>query len=274
MTRAFFLIFLFSVSVRIFAAEETSTTTGNESRTDSKGDSKQEVPPNLQKAIDNLKLPGVEINLRQWCVDVDSRVCLTRGMLELIACTKGTKEHESIFAVDAKPSHIHTALLLLSARAGNPASQQIIEEGVRRIVSIPPSGSPVQVFVVQKDTAGQEIERPVSDFIVEAEEQRIGGKNQPEKAFPTHTFLFAGSVLIGEGTGPRHYLCDTSGHVLSIATFGDELLCLPGIHDSANGALVWSANGEKLPKVGTIVTLRLRPDVKKEVPAALPPLNP
>jgi len=76
--------------------------------------------------------------------------------------------------------------------------------------------------------------------------------------FP-HTFLFAGSLLRSNGPGPRKYLSDLSGNVITIATFGDELLCLPGIHGQQNGALMWRVDPSKLPRVGTKVTLRLRP---------------
>jgi hypothetical protein len=72
-------------------------------------------------------------------------------------------------------------------------------------------------------------------------------------------FLFAGSHLRDNGKGPRQYLADLSGHVISIVTFGDELLCLPGVQSHANGALMWQVDSTHLPKVGTKVTLRLRP---------------
>ena len=57
---------------------------------------------------------------------------------------------------------------------------------------------------------------------------------------------------------PRKYACEYSGNVISISTFGDELLCLPGIHGHANDGLAWEVNSEKLPKVGTNLSLRLR----------------
>jgi hypothetical protein len=50
--------------------------------------------------------------------------------------------------------------------------------------------------------------------------------------------------------------------VISIATFGDELLCLPGVHSHENGSLMWQVDATELPKVGTKVTLRLRPRVQ------------
>ena len=69
---------------------------------------------------------------------------------------------------------------------------------------------------------------------------------------------------MGEGEGPRQYLCDTNGNVISISTFGDELLCLPGFHENANGALMWQVDGEKLPALDSKITLRLRPSDGKK----------
>ena len=113
------------------------------------------------------------------------------------------------------------------------------------------------------------IERPVRDFITGPEKQAdpIGlvedhtAENQAVAKvdhFPG-TFLFAGSHLRDNGPGPRTYLADLSGHVISIATFGDELLCLPSVHSHLNGTLTWRVNPKHLPQVGTKVTLRLRP---------------
>jgi len=229
----------------------------------------RQISPELRKAIEKLALPGVKINLDEWCVDVESRVCLTEGLLELIACTKDTKEHESIIVVDAKAVHIHTALLLIGAKPGNPASQQPINPEMTRFRHLLPSGSPIEVFLVIKDQQGKETEHPISDFIGPAdsddgfpETTEPQDKEKPGK-FPTHTFLFAGSVLVGEKDEPRSYLGDLSGNVISITTFGDELLCLPGMHDHSNGALMWQVIGDKLPELDTKVTLRLRP-VKAE----------
>jgi hypothetical protein len=231
------------------------------------------ISPELRAAIAKLALPGVKINLDEWCVDVASRVCLRDGLLELIACTKETKEHESIIVIDAKPSHVHTALLLLGTKPGNPAMQEVLDEEQTRFRSIPPSGGPVDVFLVLQDAGGKETQHPISDFIAPANQEDGSGESvegqgaETQGKFPTHTFLFAGSGLVGEGEGPRTYLCDRSGNVISLATFGDELLCLSGIHDDANGALAWRVDGAKLPALGSKVTLRLRPQLKPRAAA-------
>jgi len=224
--------------------------------------------PAPKPARKSVKLPGLVIDLPQRCVDIESTVCLEDGFLELIACTKETKEHESIVVVKARPMHIHTALLLLGAKNGNPAMMRPVDEQQTRWVHIPPRGDPVDVYLEFKDSDGKMVERPISDFVTRAarspDEQfdpdNIDADNadaNESNKFP-RTFLFAGSHLHGDGPGPRKYLADLSGNVISIATFGDELLCLPGVHAKANDALMWQINAAKLPKVGSNVTLRLR----------------
>ncbi len=223
----------------------------------------------LQAALQKLKFPGVAINLQERCVDVESSVCLHRGALELVACTKGTKEHESIVAVEAKPMHIHAALLLLGANPGSPARRQQLGDQAGRWIDFPPSGGPVDVFLVLKDKDGKLVEHPISDFIARSSKRSDDSAAVDQEAkFPTHTFLFAGSVLYGDGPGPRRYLSDESGNVISLSTFGDELLCLPAIHSQNNEALMWQVNATNLPAVGSNVTLRLRPQLLPAAKAA------
>lgn len=227
-------------------------------------DPAETVSPELKAALEKLEMPGVKINIDEWSVDVDADVCEDFGLLEVIACVKDTRDHESVVSTEAKPSHIHTALLLLGARPGSPAMQQMLEGDPPRFRTILPSGSPVDVYLVVKDDKGVASERPVNEFIIRAPEmydavgQPIPEEDTKKENFPTHTFLFAGSVLLpGEGDGPRRYLADTEGNIVSISTFGDELLCLPSIHDKSNESLVWQADSDLL-KAGKVI-LRLRP---------------
>jgi len=228
------------------------------------GDKPAAGKPATRPTRKNVKLPGLVINFRKRCVDIEAAVCLDRGTLELIACTKGSKEHESIIAIKAKPMHIHASLLLLGAKPGNPAMQKPINKAKTRWVHLPPAGDPVDVFLVFKNKKGKTVERPISDFVAPAgknPDEMVGADdNGDEKKikFP-NTFLFAGSLLRSKGSGPRTYLSGVSGNVISISTFGDELLCLPGVYARDNGSLMWQVDATKLPKVGSKVTLRLRP---------------
>jgi hypothetical protein len=209
-----------------------------------------------------FKLPGLTINSKEHCVDVEATICLDEGALELIACTKGSKEHESVIAVGARPIHIHTALLLLGAKSGSPARREAIGDREARWVDLPPKGDLIDVLLEFKDPAGKLTERPISDLVTRSAEYARSPSGVPAEGekfprFPS-TFIFAGSLLIDNGPGPKAYLAERSGHVISIATFGDELLCLPEVHSQNNGALMWSIDPTHLPKKGTPVTLRLR----------------
>jgi hypothetical protein len=127
----------------------------------------------------------------------------------------------------------------------------------------------VDVFLVLKGKEGKMVEHPISDFIAPSSRKSDDSAAADQEArFPTHTFLFAGSVLYGDGPGPRRYLSDESGNVISLSTFGDELLCLPAIHSQDNRALEWQVNPANLPAVGSNVTLRLRPQILPAAKAA------
>ncbi|MEO1995582.1 MAG: YdjY domain-containing protein [Planctomycetaceae bacterium] len=221
-----------------------------------------------------VKLPGLVIDLQRRCVDLEAVICLERGFLELIACTKGTKQHESIVAVSARAMHVHTALLLLGAQNGHPAMRQPVDKQKTRWVHVPPRGDPIDVLLVTKGKQGLTVERPISEYIIRSSEridevdgavivapgaaEKRSSHNNQDARLP-HTFVFAGSHLRNNGDGPRQYLADVSGNVISIATFGDEVLCLPFRQTQEDGALMWHIKPASLPQVGTHVILRLRP---------------
>ncbi len=250
----------FLLSLFLFAA--TAETTPPVASPGSPDASPEPATTPATNAVPELKLPSLTINAKERCVDIEATVCLDKGALELIACTKGGKEHESIIAVGATPVHIHTALLLLGAKNGNPAMRKPINDEATRWVDVPPKGDLIEVFLELKDPAGKLTERPISDFVTRSAEHARSPGTVPAEGgqiprFPS-TFIFAGSLLIDNEQGPKTYLAERSGHVISIATFGDEVLCLPEVHSHENGALMWSIDPTHLPKKGTPVTLRLR----------------
>ena len=141
-------------------------------------------------AKEPFKLPGLVINAEKRCVDVDATVCLEQGALELIACTKDSKEHESVVVVEALPVHIHTALLLLGARNGNPAMRRPINKEQTLWADVPPRGDPIDVFLEFKDAEGKAVERPIGDFI---------DKHPTLKMLALSFLMMIGLTLIVEG---------------------------------------------------------------------------
>lgn len=256
------LLMLVLMPAWTFASEKSPDKPDKESTDDAASD---------EEAVRTFKLPGLTANLDENFVDVDATVCLDQGYLELIACTKQTKEHESLVAVEASPRHIHAALLLIGAVNGHPAMRkQIGDEENPRWVHLPPRGEKIKVSLVIPDARGNENAFPISDFVMHIDEDDMAMRQvhvfddaEPVQ-FPSE-FLFAGSHLVDQEEGESQYIADVSGHVITIATFGDELLCLPGHHSAANGELVWQVNPDMLPKVGTKVKLRLERLVPEEM---------
>jgi len=68
-----------------------------------------------QEQADHLitNFPGFTIDFKAQEVLMDARVCLDEGILEYLACTKGTFDHEAIFDTKAKPELLHASLLFL-----------------------------------------------------------------------------------------------------------------------------------------------------------------
>lgn len=97
-----------------------------------------------------LDFPGKRVLLK-------TKVCLTRGALEMFLCLKQTKEHESILSIDSEAFTIHGALVALGAKEGRPV--QFSPEYVA------PSGDKIDVFVHWVDANGKLFRRPAQQWM-------------------------------------------------------------------------------------------------------------
>lgn len=87
-----------------------------------------------------LDLPNKRLLLK-------TKVCLDRGMLEMLLCLKQTKEHESIVTIDAEAYTIHTGLLALGCEPGQPATYEPKFQPAR--------GQKIDIFMHYVDTDGK-----------------------------------------------------------------------------------------------------------------------
>jgi len=60
------------------------------------------------------------IDPKEKAVLIDGQISLREGMLEMFACTRNTKEHESVVSANTKAYLVHAALLRLGAEPGTP----------------------------------------------------------------------------------------------------------------------------------------------------------
>jgi len=204
----------------------------------------EEEPP----ATEALKIPHVKIDREKGCVDLDAKVCLQEGMLELIVTTVGGKEHEACFAILAKPRHVMVALLLIGLKPGSPGRFVAAGDGYEHV---DPTGDPISVSVIYKED-GKQVERPVTDFVF---------SGRTKKPMADVDFIFTGSRVVKIGDKPR-FAADLDGTVLSLVSFGSELLAYPAAASDSNDMIEWVVHSDVMPEDATSVVIRMRPGKK------------
>jgi hypothetical protein len=194
--------------------------------------------------------PAVWVDTKRKHVVLEGRVAMRRGPpLELFACLKGTKEHESIVSVPTKAFMVHAALLAVGAKPGRPVQFEP--------AYTPASGDRIDIEVRWIDLDGDHKSAKAQDWI---RDTRTG------KAM-AHSWVFGGSgTSVNPATGQKVYWADAGGELICVSNFSSALLDLP-IHSSADAsALLFEALTKNIPPVGTRVRLVLCPS-RAEKPA-------
>jgi len=172
-------------------------------------------------------------------------VALRKGFLELFACLKGTKEHESIVSIDTSATLVHTALLAVGAEAGHPVKF--------RPKYRPARGTRVEVLVFWNDQRGARHHARAQDWV----------RNSQTKRPLEHDWVFGGSAFWeDEQTGQRFYQAE-DGDLICISNFPSALLDLPVKVSQANDSLLFEAWTERIPPLGTKVAVVLVPQLSK-----------
>ncbi|HID78428.1 MAG TPA: hypothetical protein EYP56_20855 [Planctomycetaceae bacterium] len=176
-------------------------------------------------------------------------VCQRQVPLELFACLKGTKEHESVVSVDTKAYIVHAGLLVAGAEPGNPV--QFYPE------YLPARGTEIEVMVRWKDADGK---------VRQAKAQQWVRSMETGKAME-HPWVFAGSFFFEDKqTHQRYYQADIDGDLICVANFPGAVLDVPVPSSDSNSALLFEAFTEHIPPLGTPVTLVLQPKLPPEKP--------
>lgn len=178
-------------------------------------------------------------------VVVSGKVCLRRGPLELFACPRGTKEHESVVSVNAKAQTIHVGLLAIGAMRGSPVRFAPTYKSA--------TGTEVEIWILWKDKDGVNQKLPAQQWI-----RNI----KTGKAMKEH-WVFAGSgFYVDEMTGKKYYQADGSGDFICVSNFSTATLDLP-VESSAEAAdLLYESFTERIPARGTQIRLVLIPRIK------------
>jgi hypothetical protein len=224
------------------ADTQTAKREGGESATKPRGPAFAD-PPGARRL--SPRLP-VWVDMKEKAVIADGQVSLTKGMLEMFACTRNTKEHESIVSVDTKAFLVHTGLLTLGVEPGHPARFQPKYE--------PAEGPEIEITVQWKDEKGKLQSARAQDWIRDI-------RTQKPMAYP---FVFGGSLFWKDPeTGKQHYQAE-GGDFVCVSNFGTAMIDIPIKSSQSNEELGFEAFAEKIPALGTPVRLVFKPKLEKK----------
>ncbi len=199
-----------------------------------------------------IRLDLIEVDRKLKEIRIEAEALTVDMPLEFVAVVNGGPEHEAMFRTAAKPSVIHTGLLMLGLEPGAPMK---FSPAANRWS--PPYGPPIRVEIEWQEN-GVVRREPVGRLI-------RGIKNK--LPMPDPIFVFTGSVVDEQ----KRYLADLAGYVISLSNFELTMIDVPSLSSSANELLEWECNPDFGPKRGTPVTLILRAAGKDDVGEALPP---
>lgn len=184
--------------------------------------------------------PNVRIDFGRRQVEVDGEIVMREGLLELFACSPGTREYESIVRLNTRPVVIFQALGLLGIEPGHP-----LRLDFETLRTIPAAGDPIQIEVrYEADEVRRTI--PIETWM------RHSRTKAPLKPQP---WVFAGSLPLDNG----NIAADEEGTIIAVVDFESALIALPRLHTSANEELWLEPNTPAIPTVGTVCTLLFRP---------------
>ncbi len=219
-----------------------------EPATDAAAQPKPALPAPLQPDASWLRVAKtgqVWLDLKKKQVIVGGQICLRAGMLEMFACPKGTKEHESIVSVNAPARFVHGALLALGAEPGPPVQFDPVYR--------PAQGTEVRVEVLWRDTHGEEHRVNAQEWV----------KNVKSGEAMTYPWVFAGSGFWTDQDGKERFYYADGGEFVCVSNFSTAMLDLPVESSAANDDLMFCAFTDRIPPLGTPVMLLLTPQLEK-----------
>jgi hypothetical protein len=188
------------------------------------------------------KTDEVWVDMKNKRVIVGGTICLQKGMLEMFACPKQTKEHESIVSVNSKAYLVHTALLAVGAEPGSPVQYDPEYK--------PATGTKIKVDVIWKDAGGKTSKAAAQDMI----------RNVKTRKPMEHDWVFGGSMFwTDETTGKKYYQAE-GGELICVSNFSTAMLDLPVQSSQSTADLLFEAFTENIPPLGTKVRLVLTPE--------------
>ena len=216
-----------------------------------------DTKPTDPSAGTDVKLPTDPPGLRRlsptgqvWIDAANKRIVMVgsvvqrEGQMEMFACLKNTKEHESILAVPTEAYVVHAGLVAIGAEPGNPV--KFLPKYV------PASGTQIDVWLYWTDAKGVRQHCKAQEWL----------RNLHTGKAMDVPWVFAGSSFWEDANGgKRHYQAE-EGDFICVSNFASAMLDLPIESSQSNAALLFEPITDRIPPKGTNVTIALVPQLK------------
>jgi hypothetical protein len=207
------------------------------------------IVENLDKLTKAHPAYPVWIDKENKQVIVAGAVCQNNAPLEMFAVPSGTKEHEAIVAIPSEAFVVHAALMAIGAKPGKPA-----EFGPQASDYKPATGEPIDIVVKWKNEKGEVQTARAQEWI----------KNVKTGKDMEQSWVFGGSGFWKDDqTGIEYYKAE-GGDFICVSNFPSAMLDLPIESSQSNDDLMFQANSERIPPLGTPVTVILTPKPKSD----------
>jgi pimeloyl-ACP methyl ester carboxylesterase len=166
----------------------------------------------------------------------------------MFACPRGTKEYESVVAVNAKAFAVHTALLAVGAKSGHPVRFQP--------EYAPATGSRIKIEVQWKAESGNWRSANAKDWV----------QDGATKAPLNEDWVFAGSGFWKDPDSGKEFYYAEGGELVCVSNFSTATLDLPIESSQRDAQRLYQAFTENVPPLGTRVKLILTPALDAQEP--------
>lgn len=178
-----------------------------------------------------IRIGLVTIDQAKRQISFPAKINMRDGMVEYAVVTTKGKVHESVFATEVSPTHIHMAALLLT------------------LCKADGGGEPARLSVdVEWQSKGSMRREPLDSFIVFSKDNSTGREGA---RLLREAWLYQGSILTGGGL-----MAEPEGSIISLITDDAALICNP--REGRFDDKLHVPNSTLLPDVGATVVIHLK----------------
>lgn len=196
-----------------------------------------------EKEAEEETKPPIRLDKKKKTIEIDGRICLEEGPLELFACAEGGKEHETVVALKGDPWQLHLSLLLLGLKPGGGPEYQ--GDPTK------PHGDTV-IIEVQWEEDGKTIRKRAEDLIFD-----VGA----EKPMAHVEWVFVGSRFERDQNGKNYYVANRDRSIVTV--FHDPYTVIDNPLKGGGDDTVYVVNKKAVPPRDTPVVVIMRPGTKR-----------